>query len=148
MKQDKDKSIGFLISYLARQAHRYFEIEFAKHGLNRGSIFILKRLYGEDGIRQQDLSSSLHFDKANITRLVRKLQELNFVQKLPDKEDKRAYKIYLTKKARDFQPVFTEIFQGWGGIISTNLNKQDENKIWNYLNKMSKNTEIYFKEKQ
>ncbi len=146
MELEKDKSIGFLIGYLTRQAHRYFELEFASHGLNRGSIFILKRLYKSDGIRQQELSKNLHFDKANITRLVRKLQEQGFVQKLPDKKDKRAYRIFLSEKAREFQPVFEDIFNGWGRIIATDFTSKEEQNLWQYLKKMSCNTEQYFKE--
>jgi DNA-binding MarR family transcriptional regulator len=146
MNQDKVKSVGFLISYLTRQAHRYFESEFVKHNLNRGSIFILKRLYESDGIRQQDLSSSLHFDKANITRIIRKLQELGFVQKLPDKEDKRASRIFLTDKAREFQSTFADIFHGWSRVILSGFTPKEEQNIWLYLHKMSTNTEQYFKE--
>jgi len=146
MEQKRDKSIGFLISLLSRRGHRYFEIEFGKHGLNRGSIFILKRLYKKDGVRQNELSSSLHFDKANITRIIQKLLELEFVRRDNDEYDKRAKKIFLTKKAKDFEPTFKSIFHGWGKIISKDMRDEDEKLIWQFLKKMSDNTEDYFKE--
>jgi len=144
MNRLKDRSIGFLISYMTRQAYRYFEIEFGKHNLNRGSIFILKRLYKSDGIKQNELSNSLYFDKANITRIIRKLIERDFVRKVPDKKDNRANRIFLTKKARDFENEFNAIFHGWGKIISEELSKEDEEQVWQYLYKMSENTQNYF----
>jgi DNA-binding MarR family transcriptional regulator len=146
MDQERDKSIGFLISYLTRQGHRYFELEFGVHGLNRGSIFFLKRLYKQDGVRQNELSNSLHYDKANITRIVQKLLELGFVLRDNDKDDKRAKKIFLTEKAKKFEPTFKAIFEGWGTIISKDFQPEDEEKIWRFLKQMSENTKQYFKE--
>jgi DNA-binding MarR family transcriptional regulator len=142
----KDKSIGFFISYLTRQAHRYFEMEFTRHGLNRGSIFILKQLYRNDGIRQSDLSSSLHFDKANIARLVQKLMKCGFIVKDKDNTDNRANKIFLTQKARDFESEFNSIFQGWNRIILKGFSKADEKALWNSLSKMVENSERYFQD--
>ena len=136
MNRLKDRSIGFLISYMTRQAYRYFEIEFGKHNLNRGSIFILKRLYKSDGIKQNELSDSLYFDKANITRILHKLIERGFVRKVPDKNDNRANRIFLTKKAREFENDFDSIFHGWGEIISRRFSKDEEEHIWKNLYKM------------
>ncbi|KQC09056.1 MAG: hypothetical protein APR54_03860 [Candidatus Cloacimonas sp. SDB] len=142
----KDKSIGFFISYLTRQAHRNFELEFARHGLNRGSIFILKQLYRHDGIRQSVLSSSLHFDKANIARIIQKLMKSGFIDKDKDNTDSRANKIFLTQKARDFESEFNSIFQGWNRVILKGFSKADEKILWNSLHQMVENSERYFQD--
>jgi DNA-binding MarR family transcriptional regulator len=140
------RSFGFYFSFITRQAHRYFEQKFQPFGLHRGSIFILRKLYNQDGIRQNELCNYLHLDKANITRTVAKLIELDYVRKEQDITDSRANRIYLTTKGKDFRPEFDMIFQSWNDVLTTGMIDIEKDELKKDLIKMSENAWNYFKE--
>jgi DNA-binding MarR family transcriptional regulator len=144
MDLNKDKSFGFYIGFINRQAHRYFDQQFKTYDLNRGSIFILKRLYEQDGVRQHDLCDELHLDKANITRAISKLLEMDYVRKEQDVADSRANKIFLTEKAISFKKEFHAIFHSWSNILTGGLSKEQNEEMKQILIIMSENAESYF----
>lgn len=141
------RSYGFYFSFMARQGHRYFEQKFQPYGLHRGSIFILRKLFNQDGLRQHDLCNYLHLDKANITRTVAKLIELDYVRREQDAADSRANRIYLTNKGKAFRPEFESIFQSWSDVLITGITDEEKEKMTEILIKMSENAQDYFEVK-
>jgi len=137
------KSSGFLIAYISRQAHRYYREKFNEFGLNRGSTYILKRLYDQDGINQNALSCSAHLDKANITRSISKLLKMGFVTKVKDCNDQRANLIFLTDKAKGFETDFIRIYSNWNKVLLENFAPEKREEIYQILQKISENTEDF-----
>lgn len=146
MRLDRDRLLGFYIGFISRQAHRFFEQEFKPYQLGRGSLFILKKLYEKDGVHQSVLQSSIHVDKANITRAVAKLAELGYIRKESDSVDNRANLIYLTDKAYDFKPKFEAIIRKWNDILTAELSKEEKAKLKDMLIRMCEKTLDYFSE--
>lgn len=64
---------------------------------------ILADLWTSDGQRQQDLAISLIKDKATITRALDVFEKDNIVVRVPDPNDKRNKRIYLTHKGKEMQ---------------------------------------------
>ena len=64
---------------------------------------ILIELWQKDGLRQQDLATSVLKDKATITRSLRFLESKNMLVRVADPQDKRTKRIYLTHKGREFK---------------------------------------------
>ena len=56
-----------------------------------------------DGITQEQLSNNIEIDKATTARAVAKLIEAGYFTKVNNAEDRRAYNIYATDKARDMR---------------------------------------------
>jgi len=141
------KKIGFWINYISKQAHRYFTESFGKIGLNRGSVYILKKLYDEDGINQNALSSSIHLDKANITRALNKLFEQGFIVKSQDTADKRANMIFLTEKAHQMESDFFRIYKNWNDILMEGIDPEKRQTLYDLILHISENTSRYFGDK-
>jgi MarR family transcriptional regulator, transcriptional regulator for hemolysin len=148
MTERGKKSIGFYIGYLARSAHKYFDHEFFKHGLNRGTIYILKQLYIKEGIKQNELCGNLHLDKAAVTRTLEKLESIGFVTRRAHPKDKRAKAIFLTPKARDFEKTFSEIFKNWTKILTLGFSETEYENLTQFMNRMSDNIEDYFQKEK
>jgi len=82
---------------------RVFMIEnFKKHDfdLNIEQWVLLKRLHEEDGQVQNDLALITERNKASLTRLINTMEKKNYVARIPDIEDKRVNKIFLTANGR------------------------------------------------
>lgn len=144
----EERATGFLIGYLARKNHAYFEHEFSKMGLTPGAPFILKQLYHNDGIRQQDISDNQHINKAHITRILPRLIEQGLIRREAHPTDKRAYRIFLTQKAKDMREDFFRTFHVWEALLNTNFTVEETAALRNALLKMVDNIETYGAQKE
>ena len=137
--QLQQKSLGRLISYLYRQAQRYFEREFSEYGLGQGTFAYLHLLLHRDGINQQELSERLRVDKATTTRALKKLVELGFVRRERDSHDHRAYRIFLTQKARDLEPEFMRARRVWTDLLADGFTQEERDSALKLLERMVDN---------
>ena len=75
--------------------------EMEGQGLMSHHMGILVELWAKDGLRQQDLAVSTIKDKATIARALDHLEAENIVVRVPDTNDKRNKRIYLTHKGKE-----------------------------------------------
>ena len=68
-----------------------------------GSILI--PLFEEDGLRQGELARRARLSKQTMTTMARLLERDGLVERRPDSTDARATLVFLTERARAFQPV-------------------------------------------
>lgn len=136
---EKHESISSLIACLFRTAQIYFDKELVKFDLGNGTFVFLLPLFHKDGINQNEISRILHFDKAHTTRAIQKLIELGYIQRILDEDDNRAYKIYLTDKAKSVKPEIIKILHGWSEIISTGFSYEDKQSALKLLHRMMEN---------
>ena len=101
----------------------YFFItkEISKFGIGSGQVMFLMELYKKDGISQEELSEVLNIDKATTCRAIKKLEEAEFLTRVKDKNDKRAYKLYLTQKSKDMEESIRDVLRICEDHISKNL---------------------------
>ena len=137
------ESLGRLIACLHHQARSYFEKELAPYHLGSGAIPVLKALLHHDGINQQELSAKLHVDKATTTRTITKLVKLGYVRRERDLEDLRAYRLFVTQKARDIAPEIWKILQSWTTILAEGLTDEEKERALSLLHHMRNNALRY-----
>ena len=136
---NRSESLGYWLSCLHRHAKSYFERELSKFGLGSGTHLFLTALFHEDGMNQQELSNNLHIDKATTTRAIKKLVDLGYVRREKDQIDNRAYKIFVTQKAKEIAPEIVEIRRLWTEILSYGFTEQEKETALNLLKRMSNN---------
>ena len=59
---------------------------------------VLATLYHEGPLPMKEISRRIHRDKSTLTVLVRKLEELGYVEREPDEKDSRIVRVRLTEK--------------------------------------------------
>jgi len=76
--------------------------KFKQHNMNMSveQFVILKLLYKEDGQQQNDLALVTERHKASLTRILDNMENKHLVTRIPDSNDKRVKRIYLTKHGR------------------------------------------------
>lgn len=80
--------------------------------LNTEQWILLKMLYEKDGQVQNDLSLVTERNKASLSRLISTMEKKNYVARIPDTEDKRVNKIFLTTKGKKvFEATFDTIHE-------------------------------------
>lgn len=133
------ESLGQLIACLSRQARSYFEKELAPFDLGSGALHVLMNLLHQDGINQQELSEKLHVDKATTTRVITKLLKLGYVRREKDPADNRAYRIFVTQKAREIAPEIRKVLHSWTEILAEGLTEKEKETALTLLRHMRDN---------
>ena len=137
MKQQK--SVGRLISCIHRNTHIYLHHELESYNLGSGQLHFLILLYNKDGVNQETLAETIKIDKTTCARAIRKLIDQGFVTRKKDPHDKRAYKIFLTKKAIDLKPTIKSILKNCTKELLNGFKKEEKKIIFDFLEQISKN---------
>jgi DNA-binding MarR family transcriptional regulator len=128
-----------LVNYLFRYTQSYTDEALAKFQLTSGTYPFLLILFHNEGINQNQISRELNVDKAMSARSIKKLIELGYIRKVGDIEDSRAYKLYLTDRARDIIPEIKTEINKWLDIISTGIDEKDKDMVIDILGKILSN---------
>ena len=138
----KREPIGKYLSIINRKGNVFITKEISKFGIGSGQVMFLMELYKKDGISQEELSEGLNIDKATTCRAIKKLEEAGFLTRVKDKNDKRAYKLYLTQKSKDMEESIRDVLRICEDHISKNLSEEEVKTLAMILKKICINSNI------
>ena len=69
-------------------------------GLKASQPKILYHIYSHEGCSQKDVSENCFIDTATLSTVLANLEQKQLITRVPDEDDKRAYKIYATEEGR------------------------------------------------
>lgn len=100
MESFLDQSAGYLINMTALLLKREFNsaIKNNKIDVTPEQWAILNRLNEKSGLTQKEVAKLTFKDNANITRIVDKLENKGYAVREADSNDRRSWKISITKK--------------------------------------------------
>jgi len=115
-----NRSLGFLVHDVARLMRRAFDRRVKYLGLTRSQWFVVVHLYRTDGQTQQDLADELDMQRAPLSKLLDRLESGGWVERRADPDDRRANRVYITKKINSLmiegvavgEKLTNEIFSG------------------------------------
>ena len=136
MERKSREPIGKYISQLYRKGGTQISKEISNFGIGQGQLMFLTQLYKQDGISQEELTEILRIDKGTTARAIKKLEEENLVTRIKDEQDRRAYKVYLTEKAKSIESNIFEILREWDEKIVTNLTEEEKETFTRILKKI------------
>ncbi len=102
-------------------------------------LSVLRCLWDQDGINQQEIANLTVKDKASMTYLLDNLTKRDMVYRQEDGDDRRNKKVYLTENGknirRQIQPWVTEMF----GLVGNDLPVNSVNTLTKTLEKIREN---------
>lgn len=93
-------NIAFLISDVSRLMRRRFDERARLIGVTRAQWRAIKYLERAEGINQGGLAEMLEVEPITLCRMIDRLEEAGLVERRRDPADRRAWRIYLTERAR------------------------------------------------
>lgn len=100
----------FLIGVADRKIAKFYNRKLAPYGLTVQHFFILLYLLEErDGVKSKDLQKTVILDSASLTGHIDRMERAGFIERKPDPIDRRAIRIYLTKKGKDMETIIKTI---------------------------------------
>jgi len=109
-----------------RTTQVYLDKVLKGYDLSSGSYPYLLILREHEGISQSRISSELDCDKAMSARTITKLINLGYLDRREDETDSRAYKLYLTEKAKVIIPKVLDEIHKLVHLITVDLNEEEK----------------------
>jgi DNA-binding MarR family transcriptional regulator len=121
-------NLGFLLAKASQRWNellyeRFVERGFAEVRPAYGSILV--PLLEEDGLRMGQLATRARLSKQTMTTMVRLLERAGLVLRERDAADGRAFRIHLTDRAREFQPVAEEVLAELDELVARGLGTEE-----------------------
>jgi MarR family transcriptional regulator for hemolysin len=103
---DPDRSLGVLISDVARLLRRNFDRRLQSLGLTQAQWRAIVHVSRSEGMNQVALAECLEIQPITVARLIDRMEAAGWIERRNDPLDRRAVRLFLTAKC---QPVLEEI---------------------------------------
>ncbi|NOH60812.1 MarR family transcriptional regulator [Vibrio sp. RE88] len=133
---DRQSSFGWLINVVANDAAKTFDTELKKHGLTIALWPTLMCLWEEEGVTQRDIAQKSKVENSTTTRTLDKLENLGLVERQPDPNSRRAFRIYLTDEGRALKETLVPIPMAINQKLLSSLESEERDEIIRLLQKM------------
>jgi DNA-binding MarR family transcriptional regulator len=125
-------NLGFVLAKASQHWNELLTERFAAAGFPEvraayGSLLI--PLFDEDGLRQGELARRARLSKQTLTTMARALERDGLVHRELDPSDARATLIFLTPRARAFQPVAEEVLGELDALVTGALGQTRMNEL-------------------
>lgn len=111
-----------------------------EYGLGKHDLNVLRVINANNGVNQNTICSILNEDKITVSKAVKKLSEVGYIEKRKGADDKRVTQIFMTEKGRANRNEIIRIFDEINNTLVKNLNDQERKIFESLLKKVAKGT--------
>jgi len=134
---DPDTPLGALVSIIHRAHFIALNAKMRRYDLSAGQLFALLYLSKRQGSPQDALARHFHHNKATITRAIDRLEIAGYVRRTVDPGDRRAVRLYLTRKGEEIIPVILAIDRDWETEVCRDLSSDERNILRKLLQQIA-----------
>lgn len=102
----------------------------------------LSRPKVEDGMSINEMCRYLMVSRQNLSEMLKRLEAMGYVKRLPDKVDQRSKRIVLTDSGLEALNEINRLMQGFFGKVMKGLSRDDQISCIHYLTKLRNNMTI------
>lgn len=133
------KNIRKMLHDIRRAERSFISQQLANFELNCSHLPFLLTMLHHDGITQEELSNLVNLDKTTTARLIKPLLQYKYITRKPDPNDKRCYRLQVTKKGYDIAPALKKIIHKWLKILLKGIAKEEQKIAVKVLKQMAVN---------
>ncbi|GAB0114750.1 MarR family winged helix-turn-helix transcriptional regulator [Acidisoma sp. C75] len=126
IKVQFEEDLLFLLSDTARLISTYADRIARRHGLSKAQWALMMRLARHPGLSQRDLAQMMEVEPITVGRLVDRLEAHGLVERLPDEQDRRIWRLHLLPAA---EPLLGELAERRAEIAAMILSGMDDATI-------------------
>jgi DNA-binding MarR family transcriptional regulator len=135
--RELDQRIPFLLSQLGSFVSDDFKRRLAPLDVLPRTNAVLVALAGADGQSQRQLSARLGLHRNVMVNLIDTLEEQGLVTRMPHPDDRRAFAVTLTDKARDLLPALEEQSRAMEDDVTAALTPDERTTLLDMLQRVS-----------
>ena len=137
--RELDRRIPFLLSQLGTYVADDFKRRLAPLHVHPRTNAVLVALAGADGQSQRQLSARLGLHRNVMVSLIDTLEEQGLVERKPHPDDRRAFAVTLTAKARELLPALEEQSHAMEDEVTAALTSDERAALLDMLRRVSAN---------
>lgn len=99
----------FFLAKAHQKAHGLLKKKLAPYGLTNMQHLILEGIWYQKGATAAELGKLLILDKATLSGIIDRLEDGGWIEKRPDKTDKRVFRLYPSGKANTLKDELIEV---------------------------------------
>lgn len=141
MNPTKDKSIGYVLQYNTRMGMALLQDRIKQYGVAVGQFQILVHLWEEEGITQKTLCELIRVEQPTLANTLKRMERDELINKVPDAEDKRQSRIYLTSRAQGLKEVLQEESRVVNELIVGGLSETEQKEFRRMMNIITRTLE-------
>jgi len=127
---------GMLISIIHRKAHQRMASKLKGYDIDAGQFFFLRYLFKNQGITQEEMVKYLYLDKATVSKGIKKLEQLGYITRNINSEDKRKNCVYPNEKAILIRENMDRFHNEIRDYLFHALNKEEYRQLGKILKKI------------
>ena len=135
--RELDQRIPFLLSQLGTYVSDDFKRRLAPLDVHPRTNAVLVALAGTDGQSQRQLSARLGLHRNVMVSLIDTLEEQGLVQRKPHPDDRRAFAVTLTDKARELLPALEQQSHVMEDVVTSALTPDERAALLDMLQRVS-----------
>ncbi|MGN0184753.1 MAG: MarR family winged helix-turn-helix transcriptional regulator [Aristaeellaceae bacterium] len=136
---DSFPNLGRCISILDRLMRMYYDRALAEFEIGWGQQFYVEYIYDHPGASAQEMVECIRVDKATLTKIIKKLNEIGYIRIVGDEKDRRIKHLYLTDKAIPAVRRIKEIHRSFRETLQAGLSKEELQGTEDVLDRMMEN---------
>lgn len=133
------EQMGIRISILERVMKIYFNRGLEDLQIGWGQQYAIVHIAEQPGITALELAEYMHVDKATITKLMKKLTELKYINIETDGNDRRIRHLYLTDEAQGVISRIKLLQQEFEEDLLAGINEDDRELLGTWMERMIDN---------
>ncbi|MGM9662748.1 MAG: MarR family winged helix-turn-helix transcriptional regulator [Oscillospiraceae bacterium] len=118
---DRFSNLGRCISIFDRLMKMYYDRGLSSFEIGWGQQFYVEYLYDHPGASPQEMVEYIRVDKATLTKIIKKLTQIDYIKVVGDEKDRRVKHLYLTEKAIPAAKQIKEIHADFYGTLSAGI---------------------------
>lgn len=135
-----DERIPFLLSQLGSHVAVEFQQQLGDSGVQPRTYAILMALAANDGQSQRELSARLGIHRNVMVSIIDSLEADGLVQRKPNANDRRAFAITLTARARRLLPQLDQAARTLEDAVTTGLSAAERDLLRSLLQRIAIST--------
>ena len=120
-----EEDLLFLIIDTARLISTYADRIARRYGMSKAQWVLLMRLARHPGVTQRDLAQMMEVEPITVGRLVDRLEAHGLVERLPDEQDRRIWRLHLLPAAEPVLEALAEQRADIATMIRAGLDKDE-----------------------
>ena len=132
-------------SIINRYGQIYYDRKHGENGIGGGQQFYLMAIERRPGLNQWELAELFSVDKGTVAKNINKLEDLGYVRRQTDEEDKRINHLFITDAGKEVTKITENGIIEWHHIITEGLSQEEIEQMIRCMEKVAENSVNFIK---
>lgn len=132
-----ERDFGRSLTYLDRHRRKFMNDRLREYGLCGAMYSILLHVGRFPGTTQEHIVCRMRYDKSNVARRVKQLEELSYLRRETNPNDRRQNNLFLTPQGEQLVPVIENALSQWAQNATSALTPPERDTLHDLLSKLT-----------